>query len=141
MDEEDEWACDDATLTADQLYDYEREPYALIATKDFPIDYWVSKRSIWPQLAQMALDVFATPAMSDEPERVFSMAGNVLSPRRRQLKGDGVEQILCLRSWQSSGIIRLDEGMFTSAIEAAGADDDDYTGLTSSNLLYHEQIQ
>lgn len=47
----------------------------------------------------MALDLYVTPAMSDEPERVFSMAGNLLTPRRRQLKGEGIEQMLCLRSW------------------------------------------
>jgi hypothetical protein len=46
----------------------------------------------------MALDIYATPAMSDEPERVFSMAGNVLTLRRRCLTDYAVEQILCLRS-------------------------------------------
>jgi hypothetical protein len=50
------------------------------------------------QLAQIALDVYATPAMSDEPERVFSMAGNLLSLRRRKLIGKGVKQMLYLRS-------------------------------------------
>jgi hypothetical protein len=47
----------------------------------------------------MALDIYSTPVCSDEPERVFSMAGNLLSPRRRQLKGESVEQMLYLRSW------------------------------------------
>jgi hypothetical protein len=64
----------------------------------------------------MALDIYATPAMSDEPERVFSTASNLLPPRRRQLKGDGVEQMLCLKNWQSSGVITLDRGLFTSAV-------------------------
>jgi hypothetical protein len=36
--------------------------------------------------------------MSDEPERVSSIAGNLLSPRRRKMKGESVEQLLCLRS-------------------------------------------
>jgi hypothetical protein len=46
----------------------------------------------------MALDVFLTLPMSDEPERVFSIAGNLLSLRRRMMKGESVEQLLCLRS-------------------------------------------
>jgi hypothetical protein len=65
----------------------------------------------------MALDIYATPAMSDEPERVFSIAGNLLSPRRRQLSGEAVEQMLCLRSWQRSGIITLEQGLFEEATE------------------------
>jgi hypothetical protein len=71
--------------------------------------------------------------MSDEPERVFSIAGNLLSPRRRQLSGKAVEQMLCLRNWQRSGIITLDQGLFEEATENPYVDtsEDD---LTYSNL-------
>lgn len=137
LDEDDEWTNDDDNPPADQLWMYEHEPYAQISVKDSPIPYWISKRDIWPQLTQMALDVYSTPAMSDEPERVFSMAGNLLQPRRRQLKSDGVEQMLCLKSWQKSGIIQLDRSTFTRAV----ADSDEglsNTPLTTNNLLYHQ---
>jgi hypothetical protein len=140
-DEDDEWSSDD-DKTVDQLRLYEVEPYPQISMKDSPIDYWHSKRPIWPQLSQMALDLYATPAMSDEPERVFSMAGNLLSPRRRTMKDTGVEQMLCLRSWQSSGIVKLDQSAFKHAVATAGdciiEEDVNNTDLTSSNLLYHE---
>ena len=89
-----------------------------LASTDSPINYWISKTSVWPQLAKMALDIYATPAMSDEPERVFSMAGNVLTPRRRCLTDHAVEQILCLRSWQKSGIITLNHTLFEEAVTA-----------------------
>jgi hypothetical protein len=69
-----------------------------MSIKDSPIEYWISKRSIWLQLAQMALDIYATPAISDEPERVFSITGNLLSQRRRHMIGEGVEQMIYLRS-------------------------------------------
>jgi hypothetical protein len=99
VDDDDEWSLDDQTSVADQLKLYEHELHPReMSPKDSPIDYWISKRVVWPQLARMALDVFTLPAMSDEPERVFSIAGNLLAPRRRRLKGDGVEQMLCLRS-------------------------------------------
>ena len=66
VDEEDEWSREDYTATADQLQMYEIElPAQGLTIKDSLIDYWVSKRSIWPQLAQMALDVYSTPPMSD----------------------------------------------------------------------------
>jgi hypothetical protein len=105
--------------------------------KDSLIDYWISKRAIWPQLASMALDVFTTLAMSDEPERVFSITGNLLALRRRSLKGEGVEQMLCLRSWQSSSIIKLDQALFADTVLIDEVDDYE---LSSSNLLYHDQM-
>lgn len=75
----------------------------------------------------MALDIFATPACSDEPERVFSIAGNTLNPRRRVITADCVQELLCLRSWQKGGIIKLDGTLFTTVVADAAArtDDDD----------------
>ena len=45
-----------------------------------PIAYWWSKRELYPRLSHMALDVFGIPAMSSEPERVFSVTGNMVRP-------------------------------------------------------------
>ena len=134
IDKDDEWSLNDQTSVADQLWLYQHELHPKeMSPKDSPIEYWISKHAIWPQLAQIALDLYATPAMSDEPERVFSMAGNLLSPRRRKLTGEGVEQMLCLRSWQRSGIIKLDQASFTDAMLADKVDE-----LSSSNLLRHD---
>jgi hypothetical protein len=83
----------------------------------------------------MALDVFSTPPISDEPERVFSIAGNLLSPRRRCMKGEAVKQMLCLKSWQQSGIISLDQGLFADTVQI---DDNE---LNTGNLLLHDQIE
>jgi hypothetical protein len=132
VDNDDEWSLDDQTSVADQLWLYEHEPHPReMSPKDSLIDYWISKRTIWPQLARMAFDVFTTLAMSDEPERVFSIAGNLLAPRRRRLKGERVEQMLCLRSWQRSGIIKLDQALFADTVTVDEIDDFE---LSSSNL-------
>jgi hypothetical protein len=96
----------------------------------------------------MALDVYSTPAYSDEPERVFSQGGALLAPRRRQLTGDHVQEILCLRSWQYSGIVTLDGALFEQAIrQADGAPISDQI-LAVDNIhesddevLYHEHEQ
>jgi hypothetical protein len=106
----DEWSSpDDHNEGIDQLQAYLDEPWAQVHPKQSPIPYWISKLSIWPELAKMALDVYSTPACSDEPERIFSEGGALLAPRRRQLTGDHVQEILCLKSWQRSGIITLDD--------------------------------
>lgn len=116
----DEWsAADDELYSIDQMQVYLSEPFAQVHADQSPIPYWISKRSVWPQLAQMALDIYSTPATSDEPERVFSQGGNLLQPRRRRLKGDAVQEILCLRSWQDNGVITLDRTLFEDAVATA----------------------
>jgi hypothetical protein len=83
-----------------QLQLYEQEAYTDdYSAFDLPIPYWLNKRAIWPQLAQIALDIYSTPAMSDEPERVFSDGGSVLAPSRRRLASEATQCLLCLQSW------------------------------------------
>ena len=53
---------------------------------------------MWPQLAKMALDIYAVPAMADEPERIFSQAGETVSARRRRMSDDTVASLMCLKS-------------------------------------------
>ena len=48
-----------------------------------PIPYRVAKKDIWPQLAAMALDIYSVPAMSDEPERIFSQTGPSSEPHEQ----------------------------------------------------------
>lgn len=123
IDEDNEWSNYDVA-SADQLALYESELQSqLLTITDSLIDYWVSKRSIWPQIAQMALDIYSTPAMSDSPERVFSSTGSLLSPRRRQMTGECVEEITCLRSWEVSGIITLSQGLFNLAVATTSFDE------------------
>jgi hypothetical protein len=150
---QDEWSSHDPEDLGDQLQMYLQEPYSEdLRTYNSPIPYWINKRAIWPQLAQMALDVYSTPAMSDEPERVFSIAGNVTSPRRRRLTSEVMQWLLCLRSWQNSGVITLDQRLLRHAVMnvdslimhgGAGDDDDDEideiaTPQIDDEPLYHE---
>jgi hypothetical protein len=103
--EEDESDIDSDAEAAPRLNQYQqygkehRLKKEILTSKDSPIPYWISKQSVWPQLAQMAFDIYSTPAMSDALERVFSIAGNVYSPRRRTLTQNTVQEVLYLRSW------------------------------------------
>ena len=121
----------------DQLKAYIDEPFALVPQDQSPIPYWISKLSVWPQLATLALDLYSTPACSDEPERIFSQGGSLLSPRRRQMTGDHVQEVLCLRSWQASGIVTLDGDLFEQAIMVG--DRSSNTLESDDGVLYHEQ--
>ena len=47
----------------------------------------------------MALDYYAIPATSAPSERVFSMAGNLISKKRTRISSENVRYVLYLRSW------------------------------------------
>lgn len=84
---------------------------------DSPIPYWLSKRTVWPNLSQMALDLYSKPLCSDEPERVFPIGGNTLNPRRRVMKEETLNKLLYLRSWYKYGIIDFETlSIFEQAI-------------------------
>ena len=115
-----------------QEYVKEARANANVTVYESPIQYWMNNRRRWPQLTSMALDTFATPVMSDEPERVFSMTGAAISPRRRQLGSDMIRNLMCLKSWIRSDIIQITRPLFTTGTlriiakpSSAGDNDDD----------------
>ena len=122
---DDDSSDDDSSYDVDQLAQYLAEPrHPSLSIGDSPIAYWTGNRSRWPELASMALDIFAVPAMSDAPERVFSTAGDVLSPRRRLLQSETLGRLMTLKPWISSDVIALDESLFDrlSSVVSAGCD-------------------
>jgi len=61
--------------------------------------YMLSKAFDFPIITQMARDYHAIPATSAPSERVFSMAGNLISKKRTRISSENVRYVLCLRSW------------------------------------------
>ena len=53
----------------------------------------------------MALDVFTIPAMSDEPERVFSSTGLMVRPHRSRLSQKVVAMSQCLKNWSRQDLV------------------------------------
>lgn len=72
------------------------------------LSWWLqdSKRKRWPKLSLMAIDILSIPAMSDEPERVFSGARRTISWDRSQLGPETIEKIECVKHWVRSGVSR-----------------------------------
>jgi hypothetical protein len=58
-----------------------------------------SKIYDFPIVSQMARDYCAIPATSAPSERVFSIAGNLISKKRTRISSENVRYVLCLRSW------------------------------------------
>lgn len=70
------------------------------------LDWWLEskQRTRFPLLSLMAIDIFSIPAMSSEPERVFSGAKHTISGQRASLKSTTIELLECLKSWFRLGI-------------------------------------
>ena len=63
------------------------------------------QRQRWPRLLYMAINILSIPAMSDEPERVFSGARRTISWERGQMEPETLKMTECLKHWKRSGIL------------------------------------
>ena len=65
------------------------------------IQWWLepTQQRNYPNLNRMALDLLSIPAMSTEPERVFSSVQENISDRRNQAQMDLIEVLELLKSW------------------------------------------
>jgi hAT family protein len=91
----------------DEYDDYNSgEPYEL-GKGISALTWWCNdtRRHRYPRLSYMAIDILSIPAMSDEPERVFSGARRTVSWERGQLGTETIEMIECLKHWKKSGIL------------------------------------
>lgn len=66
-----------------------------------PRAWWMEKTQqiSYPNLSRMALDILSIPAMSADPERLFSSAKLCLTDLRNKLGMDILEAFECLKSW------------------------------------------
>lgn len=78
------------------------------------MEYWRSREKDWPNLANMAFDFMAIPAMSSECKRVFSSCGMLKTATSSRLSGKLVWHSECLMVWQRRGAI--DMGRFNNGI-------------------------
>lgn len=102
----------DAKVIDDEYKDWIGKPQE--ADDVDPLQYWAKEpiSSLYPNLSRMALDILSIPCMSDEPERIFSLSGHLIAPRRSRLKPDIIEASECLGNWDRKGILRIgDHGL------------------------------
>ena len=81
-----------------------------------PLTWWLcdGQQERYPRLSKMAIDILSIPAMSADPERVFSGARRTISWERMSLGVDTINIGECLKSWIYSGII---EGLPVDVVE------------------------
>ena len=66
-----------------------------------PRRWWIeeTQQKLYPNLSKMALDMLSIPAMSAEPERLFSGAKISITDRRNRLGIESIQALECLKSW------------------------------------------
>ena len=64
-------------------------------------DWWLqpTQQQVYPYLRKLALEILSIPAMSAEPERLFSATKLILTDRRNRLSMKMIEALACLKSW------------------------------------------
>jgi hypothetical protein len=60
----------------------------------YPLKFWSKARIkyTYPRLSRMARDLFTIPAMSNEPKRVFSSCGNMVTTQRGNLSAKAIKE-------------------------------------------------
>ena len=92
----------------DELEEYLSQ--SVISIDGLALCWWLDfqQRQRWPRLSQLAINLLAIPAMSAEPERVFSGGRRTISWERMQLGDDTIEIIECFKHWKRSGFVEGD---------------------------------
>ena len=110
-----------------------------------PLPYWYQRRQQQPDLARFAFDCLAIPPMSDDAERSFSGARDMISYRRSNLQDDIIEASSCLRNWyghpsdDSEGKEPFDEDqVIEEQYQAVAAQDKELVLWDEDNQLHHE---
>jgi hypothetical protein len=99
------------------------------ALEVIPLVWWLeqAQQKKYPNLSRMAIDVLSIPAMSAEPERVFSGAKHTLTQHRNKLGIELIRAFECLKSWYK--LKEFDMG-FALRDELCGEDHSTATTLT-----------
>ena len=83
-------------------------------TMEDPLGWWLGNRSMYPHLAQMAIDFHCIPATAVLVERTSSRGRILISHLRNCLRNTTVRALMCLGDWSRHRI--LDERMLIQAI-------------------------
>lgn len=68
------------------------------------LQWWQLRESSFPTLAKMARDLFSIQATSVPVERLFSLAGLIVTKLRNSLNDESIRALLCLKSWLSGSL-------------------------------------
>ncbi|KIY62425.1 hATC-domain-containing protein [Cylindrobasidium torrendii FP15055 ss-10] len=72
-----------------------------------PLAWWVANKSLYPNLARMAIDFHTIPASSVAVERNFSRGRILITHLRNRLRAKTVQALMCLGDWLRQHVITM----------------------------------
>jgi hypothetical protein len=80
-----------------EKYIKERHDPELLKQSDFcPLEFWKSNSKSYPRLAVLSRKYLCIPATSTPSERIFSLAGNIITKKRSLLSAENVDRLIFL---------------------------------------------
>ncbi|XP_019713457.1 zinc finger BED domain-containing protein 1-like [Hippocampus comes] len=70
-----------------------------ISETDCPFQWWSSRAGTHSQLSVLARKYLSSPATSVPCERLFSLAGHIVTKKRAALSSENVNRLVCLSNW------------------------------------------
>uniref|UniRef100_A0A0A1WMC4 Putative AC9 transposase n=1 Tax=Zeugodacus cucurbitae TaxID=28588 RepID=A0A0A1WMC4_ZEUCU len=87
----------EAENVSDEIRRYSAENVEFSENFDV-MQWWLNNNKRYPRLSKLAEKVLAIPASSAASERVFSLAGNIITEKRNRIAPKTVDSILFLNS-------------------------------------------
>ena len=111
LNAQDDDLLDTATVNELELYLSNRYIPRPEDAKRTVLEWWLDpeQRGRYPLLSKMAIDIYFIPAMSSEPERVFSGAKRTISDDKGNLQSETIELLECMKSWFKLGIFTKED--------------------------------
>ena len=115
-----------ATATGSEL-----DRYMRLETQetDDPIQWWMAHQGSFPVLSQLALDIFAIPAMATDCERSFSLAKLSLTSQRLSMSSTTLEMLQCLKNWTRHGAVQLGSALWNRGVSDGVCDVANLSGI------------
>jgi len=68
-----------------------------IGLREDPLTWWLEREGLFPCISRLARKYLSVPASSVPSERIFSLAGNIVSRKRASLKPENVDMFIFMK--------------------------------------------
>jgi hypothetical protein len=104
-----------ATPVEDEFELFIKQAQSTLPASTTALEWWLdpARKKDYPRLYYMAVDILSIPAMSAEPERIFSGARRTVTWTRFCLGSSAIERSECLKSWIRTKVTIIEQLLFT----------------------------
>ena len=92
-------------MNIDEMQDFQEINDPWFNNINDSIKFWIIHRDRWPRVSHMTLDIFDISPTEADNERLYSIAGDMITKKRRCLKANTIEAIQSLRQWDHEELI------------------------------------